>query len=356
MDIRIEANENLKDKSLLDKGDLPFGVFFTDHMFMMDYSPEKGWWDKRIVPYGPLSIDPSTSCLHYGQMLFEGLKAYKQTDGKIALFRPLENMRRLNESALRICMPEIDPEDTLDALLKLLNMEKGWIPSAPESSLYIRPFMYATDPFLGLRPSERYQFAIILSPVGPYYGKDGLTPVRIFVEQEYVRAVRGGTGYAKCAGNYAGSLRSQMSAGKRGFNQVLWLDAIHRKYIEEVGAMNVFFVVGDTVITPALSGSILPGITRKSIIEILVERGVKVEERPVSIDELAKAFDEGKLQEAFGSGTAAVVSPIGELTYGEKTMGLTKDKPGRITREIYDELTGIQYGLRSDNRGWVHYI
>jgi len=356
VEIKVELNQNLKSKAVLEKGELPFGHIFTDYMFVMDYAPDKGWHNAKITPYAPLMLDPSTSCLHYGQMFFEGMKAYKRTDGQIAMFRPMENMHRMNLSAQRMSMPEINPDEVLEGLEKLVALEKDWIPSTPESSLYIRPFMIGMDALLGLRPSSTYKFIIILSPVGAYYGKDGLAPVRIFVESEYVRAVRGGTGYAKCAGNYAGSMLSQLNAQGHGFNQVLWLDGIHRKYVEEVGAMNVFFLVDDTVITPALSGSILPGITRKSIIEICKDWGLKVEERPVAIDELAKAYDDGKLKEAFGSGTAAVISPIGELTWGDKVMKLAEGKPGQLTQRIYDEITGIQYGANPDTRDWVKIV
>ena len=352
MNIFIDPNIPLNPKTALE-GDLPFGKHFTDRMFTMDYTPEKGWHDAKIIPYAPLHLDPATSCLHYGQMFFEGMKAYKRDDGSIAMFRPLENMLRMNASAWRMSMPDINPEETLDALIELVRLEKDWIPTAPESSLYIRPFMIGTDAVIGLKPSANYKFIIIMSPVGAYYGKNGLAPVKIFVEDEYVRAVKGGTGYAKCAGNYAGSLRSQVTAQQAGFNQVLWLDGIHRKYIEEVGAMNVFFVVGNKVLTPELSGSILPGITRKSVIEILGDWGITVEERPVSIDEIEAAYDRGELKEAFGSGTAAVVSPIGELARGDKKMKLADDKPGEITQRIYNEITGIQYGKIKDTHGWV---
>ena len=356
MNIKFIESKNLKSKAVIESGNLPFGRIFTDYMFEMDYTPDKGWHDAKITPYAPLNLDPATTSLHYGQLFFEGMKAYRHKDNRVALFRPIENMHRMNQSAWRMSMAEINPEEVLDALIQLVKLEKDWVPSAPESSLYIRPFMLGIDPFLGVRPSEAYKLVIILCPVGPYYGKDGLMPVKIFVEDEFVRAVRGGTGYAKCAGNYAATMRSQLKAATKGCNQVLWLDGVHRKYVEEVGAMNVFFVIGDTIVTPELSGSILPGITRKSIIEILKDWGMKIEERLIAIDEVAKAYDEGKLVEAFGSGTAAVVSPIGELVYGEKSMKLDDKKPGELTQKIYDELTGLQYGKREDTRGWVKYV
>ena len=352
MNIRTELTKNPKDKPV---GTPVFGRTLTDHMVIMDFEPEKGWHDLRIVPYAPLLMDPASSCMHYGQAIFEGMKAYRHPDGKIALFRPMENFKRLNESAWRMCIPEADPEVMLEALLKLIELEKDWVPSAEASSLYIRPFMIATDPALGLRPSANYQALIILSPVGPYYA-DGITPVRIFVEEKYVRAVKGGTGYAKAAGNYAASMRSQMEALKDGFAQVLWLDGVHRKYIEEVGAMNVFFKIDGKVVTPEINGSILPGITRKSVIEILKDWGHTVEERPISIDELVAAYDAGKIDEAFGCGTAVVIAPISELVWGGKSMTLSGGQTGELTRKVYDELTGIQFGTRPDTRGWVHIV
>ena len=356
MNIEFIESKNLKSKAVLDSGDLPFGRVFTDYMFEMDYAPDKGWYGAKITPYSPLALDPATTSLHYGQLFFEGLKAYRHKDNRIALFRPIENMHRMNKSAWRMSMPEIDPDEMLEALIQLVRLEKDWVPSSPESSLYIRPFMIGLDPFLGVRPSETYKFVIITCPVGPYYGKDGVAPVSIYVEDEYVRAVKGGTGYAKCAGNYAATMRSQLKAAGKGCKQVLWLDGVHRKYVEEVGAMNVFFVINGAVVTPELSGSILPGITRKSAIEILRDWGIKIEERLISIDEVTKAYDDGKLVEAFGTGTAAVVSPIGELLHGEKSMKLDVNKPGELTQKVYNELTGLQFGKINDKRGWIVYV
>ena len=356
MTLKFIESKSLKSKAVLDSGDLPFGRVFTDYMFEMDYTPDKGWHGAKIAPYAPLALDPATTSLHYGQLFFEGLKAYRHKDNRIALFRPIENMHRMNKSAWRMSMAEINPDEVLDALIQLVRLEKDWVPSAAESSLYIRPFMIGLDPFLGVKPSESYKLIIIQCPVGAYYGRSGLAPVSIYVEDEYVRAVKGGTGYAKCAGNYAATMRSQLKAADKGCKQVLWLDGVHRKYVEEVGAMNVFFVIGDTVVTPALSGSILPGITRKSAIEILQDWGLKVEERLITIDEVAKAYDDGKLVEAFGSGTAAVVTPIGELVYGEKSMKLDETKPGELTQRVYDELTDLQYGKKEDTRGWIVYV
>lgn len=349
MEIRIELTATPKQKPA-DESQLGFGSVFTDHMFMMNYTEGKGWHDPRIVPYAPIPIWPSASVLHYSQTIFEGLKAYRAEDGRILLFRPEENFSRLNDSNRRMCIPEMDEAFLLESLKKLLEVEKDWVPHAPGTSLYIRPFVIAVDNVLGVHPAHEYLYMVILSPSGAYY-KQGLNPVKIFVENEYVRAVRGGTGTAKTGGNYAASLKAQDQANKMGYTQVLWLDGVERRYIEEVGAMNVFFVVGDEVVTPALSGSILPGITRKSAIQLLQSWGYKVSERKISIDELIEAHSKGELKEAFGTGTAAVVSPIGELCFDNKVMALG-DKIGSITQRLYDNLTGIQYGRLSDPFGW----
>ena len=355
MDMKVELCQNLKTKPVWEDGNLPFGRVFTDYMMQMDYSADKGWHDACIIPYAPFQLDPATLCLHYGQMIFEGMKAYRRPDGKIALFRPRENMARMNESAWRMCMPAIDGEDALNSLMKLIELEKDWVPPTPNSSLYLRPFMFATEAQMIPNPSATYRFAIIMCPVQSLY-KGGVAPVRICVEEEYVRAVKGGTGAAKCAGNYAAAMRSQLDAASKGFAQVLWLDGVHRKYIEEVGTMNVVFVIDGVAVTPELTGSILPGVTRKSVIEMLRDSGMKVEERPISIDELAKAYDDGKLDEAFGCGTAAVVSSIGELTWGSKVMDIGGGGVGKVTQKVYDELTGIQFGTSPDTRGWVTIV
>ena len=312
MEIKIELTQNPKTKPSSEN--LGFGQVFSDHMFIMDYTEGRGWHDPRIIPYGPLSYDPSIMVVHYGQTVFEGLKAYRTRDNRIVMFRPDENIKRLNQSCDRLCIPRVDEELTLQAMKKLVDIDRDWVPDAPGTSLYIRPFIYATDPFLGVRPSNTYHFLIITGPVGAYY-KEGLNPVRIYVEQNYVRAVPGGIGAAKTAGNYAASLKAQQDAKELGYTQVLWLDGVERKYIEEVGTMNVFFVIGDEIITPQLNGSILPGITRKSCVELLKSWGLKVSERRISIQEICDANEKGLLKEAFGTGTAAVISPIGEL-YG----------------------------------------
>ena len=355
MDMQIELSNNLKTKPKWGIDELGFGKIFTDHMLTIDYNPDKGWHHARITPYAPLTLDPASCCLHYGQLVFEGLKAYKNANGGVTLFRAVENMARLNESSQRMCIPTINPTDLLSALSKLVEIEKDWVPPMPGASLYIRPMIIATDVALAVYPSHTYRLIVILSPVAAYY-KGGMAPLLICVDTEYVRATKGGTGEAKCAGNYAASLRSQVTAQGQGFAQVLWLDGLHRKYIEEVGTMNVFFVIDNVAVTPQLSGSILPGVTRKSVIDILKGWNIPTEERPITIDELAAAYTSGRLEEAFGTGTAAVISPIGELTWGNTVMKLSGGNVGKLTQQLYDEVTGIQYGTRPDTRGWVQPI
>lgn len=334
---------------------LGFGRIFTDHMFIMNYSEGKGWHSPRIQPYGPLSISPASTCLHYGQTVFEGLKAYYGWDGMIRIFRPEENFRRLNLSNQRMAIPPIDEDFCLEALKQLLELEKDWIPCWDGTSLYIRPFIIANDDYLGVKAAKEYYFIIILSPSGPYY-ESGLSPVQIYVENQYVRAVRGGTGAAKTGGNYAASLLAQVEAHHQGYNQVLWLDGVERKYIEEVGAMNVFFVINGKVVTPMLNGSILPGITRKSAIQLLENWGIPVEERRITVDEVEQAGHDGKLEEVFGTGTAAVVSPVGELNLGEQVLYIGGGKIGPITQRLYDTMTGIQYGRLPDDHGWTMIV
>ncbi|MDI6766965.1 MAG: branched-chain amino acid aminotransferase [Bacteroidota bacterium] len=350
MKINIEITKNPKPKP--DQKNLGFGKYFTDHMFIMDYSESKGWHDPRIIPYQPLSLDPATSVFHYGQAIFEGMKAYLSVEGKILLFRPEKNMERINSSNDRMSMPPIDVDFGVEALKTLVKLDKDWIPTAEGTSLYLRPFVFSTDPLLGVRASNTYKFIIILSPVGAYYPQ-GISPVNIYVEPEYVRAVRGGTGYAKAAGNYAGSMKAQSIAAKKGYVQVLWLDGVERKYIEEVGAMNVFFKIKGEVVTPPLEGSILPGITRESVIFLLKHWGMKVSERKISIHELHEAYKVGELEEAFGTGTAAVISPIGELSWNNSRMVINNNMTGEIAHKLYDTLTGIQYGRLKDEFGWT---
>ena len=353
MDIRIEKIATPKQKP--DESALGFGQYFTDHMFIMDYTREKGWHDARIVPFGNLSLHPACTVFHYGAEIFEGMKAYRTADGSIQLFRPEQNFARLNSSAERMRLPLVDEEFALKALTELIKLDADWVPHAPGTSLYIRPFLFGADPKLGVHSIDRSVFIIILSPVGSYY-KEGINPVKIMIETEDVRAVRGGTGYTKCGGNYGASNRAGEKAEQAGYSQVLWLDGVERKYIEEVGAMNVMFKIGDEIVTPALTGSILPGITRNSILQILRDEGAKVSERLLSIDELIEALENGELKEGWGCGTAAVVSPIGQLYYNGKTYTINNGNIGETTQKLYDTLTGIQWGRIADTRGWVYPI
>ena len=351
LNIRYEYTTQKKVKP--DYANLGFGKYFTDHMFMMNYTSEKGWHDARVVPFQNLSLSPATAVFHYAQEMFEGLKAYKTADGKVQLFRPQKNIERLNNTNRRMCIPEIDPDDVLQAIKAVVKTDEDWIPEEEGKSLYIRPFIIATDPMLGVHPSHSYLFCIILSPVGAYYAT-GINPVKIYVEPEYVRAVKGGTGFAKVGGNYAASLKGQEVAEKLGYAQVLWLDGIHHKYVDEVGAMNVFFVIDGAIVTPTLeNGNILPGVTRDSAIQLLRSWGYKVSERLLSIDEIREAADNGKLDEAFGTGTAAVISPIGELNEAGKVMIINEGKIGPISQRLYNNLTGIQWGTVEDTMGWT---
>ncbi len=350
MDIKITKTTTPKEKPAVDA--LGFGKHFTDHMFVMDYTDGIGWHDAQIVPYGSISIDPSCMVLHYGQAIFEGLKAYKTADGSINLFRPERNMHRINVSNDRLCIPQIDEEFAVEAIKQLVLVDQDWIPEGEGTSLYIRPFIFGTDNALGVHPSKTYKFMVILSPVGSYY-KDGLAPVKIWVEDDYVRAVKGGMGYAKTAGNYAASLKAQEVSEAKGYSQVLWLDGVNRKYIEEVGAMNIFFVIGDEIVTPELNGSILPGITRDSVLKVLQANGYKAKEKRISIDEILKAYKKGKLKEVFGTGTAAVISPVGELCYKGKKMVINNNEIGEISQFLYDTITGIQKGAVEDTLGFT---
>ncbi len=353
MEIKITKAPVLKEKP--DSSSLGFGKIFTDHMFMMDWNSEKGWYNQRIVPFENLSIHPASTVLHYGSEIFEGLKAYRRADGEVQLFRPIENIRRMNNSAERLCLPQIPEDMAMEILETFVSLEKDWTPSAEGTSLYLRPFMFGNDESLGVHAVHNATYVIIASPVGSYYA-EGINPVKIMIESEDVRAVRGGTGYAKCGGNYAASNRAGERAAKLGYSQVLWLDGVERKYIEEVGAMNVMFQIGDEIITPMLSGSILPGITRKSCIEVLKSKGFKVSERLLSIDELADALKNGILKEAWGCGTAAVVSPIGELCYKDVKYPVNNGEIGATTQMLYDTLTGIQWGKIEDTFGWTYPV
>ena len=352
MEIRIEKAKTLKAKP--DFSNLGFGKYFTDHMFVMEYSDNEGWKNARIVPFDYIPIHPASTVLHYGAEIFEGMKAYRTADG-YQMFRPIENIRRMNDSAERLCLPTLDEEFTLKALTELITLEYDWIPDQPGTSLYIRPFMFGNDESLGVHAVHNATFVIILSPVGNYYA-EGLNPVKISIESEDVRAVRGGTGYAKCGGNYAASLRAGKRAAAQGFSQVLWLDGVERKYIEEVGAMNVMFKINGEIVTPMLTGSVLPGITRKSSLQILKEWGYNVSERLISVDELIAAAENGTLEEAWGTGTAAVISPIGHLFYKGKDYVVSNNQIGELTMKLYNELTGIQWGRRPDERAWCYKV
>ena len=350
LDIKFVEVTTLKAKP--DPNTLGFGEVFTDYMFTMDYSKKEGWHNAQIIPYGELSLSPAACVFHYGAEIFEGMKAYRTPDGEVQLFRPLENIRRLNNSADRLCLPQIDEELALHVLTKFVEVEKDWVPSKKGTSLYLRPFLIATDAKLGLHAIDEAKYIIIASPVGSYY-KEGINPVKIMIETEDVRAVRGGTGYAKCGGNYAASNRAAARAEEKGFSQVLWLDGVERKYIEEVGAMNVMFKIAGKVKTPKLIGSVLPGITRKSCIELMKSEGQDVEETFISVDEVIEALKNGTLEEAWGCGTAAVVSPIGLLSYEGTDYVINDGKIGELTQHLYDELTGIQWGEKEDKFDWT---
>jgi len=354
--LKITITRTQTPKQKPDQNALGFGRYFTDHMFMMNYTEGIGWHDARIVPFGDISLSPACMVFHYAQEMFEGLKAYKTEDGRILLFRPEKNIERMNSTNKRLCVPQVNPDDILQAIIETVKIDSDWIPTLPGTSLYIRPFIIATDPALGVHPSKTYLFMIILSPVGAYYAA-GLNPVDICVEDEYVRAVRGGMGFAKVGANYAASLIGQQKAEEKGYAQVLWLDGIEHKYVDEVGSMNVFFVIDGEVITPSLDeGNILPGVTRASAIELLRAYGYKVTERKISIQEVYDAAESGKLQEVFGTGTAAVVSPVGKLDWDGRIIVINEGKIGKISQFLYDQITGIQFGRIKDEFGWTREV
>ena len=354
LDIKITKTQTPKQKPA--KGQkLGFGKIFTDHMFMMNYTEGKGWYDPRIVPFQNLTMSPAAMVFHYGQEMFEGLKAYRGEDGKTYLFRPDMNAKRTNVTNERLCIPYLPEEDFVQAVSAVVKLDQDWIPEGKGTSLYIRPFIIATDEFLGVAPSENYLFVVILSPSGAYY-ESGLEPVGIWIEDEYVRAVRGGMGYTKTGGNYAASLKAQVKAHDAGYSQVLWLDGVERKYIEEVGAMNIFFKIDGKVVTPMLNGSILPGITRDSVIHLCKEWGIPTEERKISIDEIDEAYKSGKLEEVFGTGNAAFISPVGKLRWKDEIMEINGGKIGELSQKIYDTVTGIQLGKLPDTHGWRHEV
>lgn len=352
MNIRFEKRQELKEKP--DFNNLGFGKYYTDYMFMMDWYSDKGFTDPRIIPYGPIEFDPASLVLHYAQETFEGMKAYKTKDGRTLLFRPDMNAKRFQNSNERLCMPIVPVDDFIQAVNDLVKVQEDWIPTGDNTSLYIRPYMFAYQAKLGVHAADHYKFMVILSPVGSYY-KEGLKPVKIYVEDKLVRAVKGGTGFTKCGGNYASSILAQMKAEEMGYSQVLWLDGVEHKYVEEVGTMNVMFVIDGKIVTAPLNGSILPGVTRDSMIKLLKSKGYIVEERPLSIDELISAAKNGKLQEAFGTGTAAVISPIGTLAYKDEVF-FENNNIGPISQMLYDTLTGIQTGKIADEFGWTYEV
>jgi branched-chain amino acid aminotransferase len=335
-----------------DTGKLGFGQYFTDHMFIMDYEAPEGWRDARIVPFSPISLSPAAAVLHYSQEVFEGLKAYVTGSGDIQLFRPYENARRSNASSGRLCIPEIDEDIYVEAIKQLVKADQEWIPREEGTSLYIRPFIIATEAFLGVRPSRKYSFYIIMSPVGSYY-ENGLMPTRIYVEDEYVRSVKGGVGTAKTGGNYAAGLLSQEKAKQQSCSQVLWLDGVERKYVEEIGTSNAFFVIDGTVITSPLTGTILPGITRDSAVKLLSSWDIPVEEKRFTIEDIFRASESGKLSEAFATGTAAVISPVGQIAWQGREITIHDNTTGPIAARLYDEITGIQTGLVPDRFSWT---
>ncbi len=336
--------------------ELGFGKVFTDHMLTIEWTIGRGWHDPQIVPYGPLPIDPAASVLHYGQAMFEGMKAFRGADERIYMWRMMRHCQRMQAGAPRLCMPSLPPEDMAAAVSALVRVDADWVPSSPESSLYIRPTLVATEPFLGVRPAEHYLFFVILSPVGAYYGAGALTPVKIFVETEHVRAAPGGLGAVKAGANYAASLLAATRAKKDGYAQVLWLDAVSHDTVEEVGTMNLFAVLGDELVTPPLSDSILAGVTRDCVLQLAADWGVNVSERPLQISELAEAHAAGALEEVFGTGTAAVISPVGELAIGRNRLVINDGQPGPLSLRLYEEITGIQRGLRKDRHAWLTAI
>ena len=346
----IELTKNPKQKP--DPDNLKFGTVFTDHMFIMDYDPANGWHDGRIVPYAPIALDPASSVFHYGQEMFEGLKAYKTKDGRVQLFRPDMNAKRTNNTNKRMCMPEIDEQLYVDAIKALVDVDRDWIPQKENTALYIRPFIIATDKYLGVAASSTYKFMIILSPVGPYY-ESGLAPTKIYVENEFVRSAPGGTGFAKIGGNYAAAMIAEQKAHDMGYDQVLWLDAKEGKYVEEIGTSNAFFKIDGEIYTAPLVGTILPGITRDSMITVMKDWGYKVNEVRFTIDDVFKASEEGRLEEVFATGTAAVISPVGELYWNDKHIVINNNEIGELSQKLYDELYGIQTGEKAETRGWA---
>ena len=349
MNIEVKLTDTPKPKPT-DESKLGFGSIFTDHMFIMEFNGDKGWEHARIEKFHDIAVSPAANVFHYGQEVFEGMKAY-YNNGEIFIFRPDMNAKRINNSLQRLCMPKIDEEDFVEAVKKFVEVEKEWVPKSDGTTLYLRPFVIGLDSKLGVHPSSNYYFMIIAAPGGAYYAR-GIAPVSIWVEDEYVRAVRGGVGFTKTGGNYAASLLGQEKAEEHGCEQTLWLDGVERKYIEEVGSMNICFKIDGKIVTPMLNGSILPGVTRDSVITLCKDFGYEVEERKVSLDELMKAADSGKLEECFGTGTACVISPVGYLVNKDKKIVINEGKIGSLSQKLYDTLTGIQYNKLEDKHNW----
>lgn len=355
LEITLNKVDTSQRKKKPSQDNLGFGVHFADHMFLMKWDKEKGWHDAEICPYHQFTMDPAAMVYHYGQAIFEGLKAYKGKNDQIYLFRPLDNLKRMNNSAMRMCMPRFPEEKVLKALKSLVYLERDWVPANSGATLYIRPTMIAVEPTLGVRPANQYYFYIILSPVGAYYA-EGFSPTKIFVTDKYVRAVKGGVGHVKTAGNYAASIMAAQDAMKEGYTQVLWLDACERRYVEEVGTSNIFFYIDDEVITPPLGGSILAGITRDSVLRLCQSWGLKTVERRITIDDVLEACKRGSLKEAFGTGTAAVISPVGELCYQDKHYVINGGETGELSKRLFEDLQGIQYGENDDPFDWVTMV
>ena len=351
MEIRVTTSTTIGQKPRPQDAELGFGKYTTDHMFLMDFTQGKGWHDARIEPYGDLRLDPTAMVLHYNQEVFEGLKAYHLPDGGIGLFRPEKNIERMNSSARRMVMPEVDPELFLQALKELILLDRDWIPKSEGTSLYIRPTMIATEPALGVRPSDKYLFFIILGPVGAYY-PEGFSPTKIYVSDRYIRAADGGVGQIKTSGNYGATLYVSREASQKGYTQVLWLDAKERKYVEEVGTSNIFFLINDQLVTPPLGGTILPGVTRDSVLQLASHWGMNAVERPISIEEVVEGCKSGSLKEMFATGTAAVISPVGVISYKGEDLQIADGNTGELSQKLYDEITGIQYGRKEDPFGW----
>ncbi len=350
--MKIPVSRNPSPKARPNEAELGFGKYFSDHMLTMDYSPERGWHDAKVVPYGNIALEPGAGVFHYGQALFEGLKAFRAADGKVSLFRLDDHCLRMARGAPRLCMPPIEPETMRELCLAFTRADAEWVPKPAGTAMYLRPTMIASESFLGVRPANRYLFFIIGSPVGAYYA-GGVKPVRIWVEHAQTRAAPGGLGAVKAGANYAASLLAAQRAKEKGFDQVLWLDGVKHELIEEVGTMNLFVVIGEELITPPLSDSILAGITRDTVLTLAREAGVKVSERPLSMHEIRDAHKKGALKEVFGSGTAAVISPVGELAFAGEKVTVSQGQVGPLAGRLYEEISGIQRGTRPDKHGWL---